>query len=313
MAEWRWVGLGLGCAMVLAGCGGEEPEGGSGVSVVEAGSGGGGAGGSLSLGVLGGGGAGGAAGSGVGGGGASTNAGTAGVPLHTCPAAAEPSCPAKVIVGTATADDDELTALQGVTHVQGDLLVGSPLALDSLSCLETVDGKLTLDFFADEREGTLWGLRNLRKVGERIELNPDERLHVDCGFSRLLSVGEELLTGGALDVTGPLAGHLDLSTLKVGQHFRVRDSELVKVTLPSNTTLTRGQLGFQGNSMLSEIAGFAGNTLTNSGTTVGGAYSVMITNNPLLSECRARELAQLLLDAGAPADSVTIMGNLACP
>ena len=60
------------------------------------------------------------------------------------------------------------------------------------------------------------------------------------------------------------------------------------------------------------MLGFTGITFTPDNITVGGAYSVMITNNPLLSECRARELAQFYLDAGDPPETVTVMDNLPC-
>ena len=306
--------MGFGCALALLGCsgGGEAP--GSGIATAKGGTGGGGgAAGSLSL-ELPHGGAG-AGGVGTGGAGVGGNAGGGGpsVQLHTCPATPDPPCPAKSLEGTVIADNEaEWATLTGVTHIGGDLKLMSPLGLDSLSCLETIDGSLELDFFAEEAEASLWGLRNLKTVGETIDIQPDENLHVDCGFSRLASAGADYFTGGAIDVSGPLVGELNLSQLRVIKHIRIEGSGLTKVTLPSNTQLTMGQLAFESNPQLSEVLGFTGITFKSDGIVVGGAYTVRIYNNPMFSECRAHELAQVFLGAGASADGITIMGNLAC-
>ncbi|HEX2871249.1 MAG TPA: hypothetical protein VHP33_08335 [Polyangiaceae bacterium] len=305
--------MGLGLALALLGCGESEAEPQSNVTNGRAGSGGSaGVAGSFSLGL------GGVATGGVATGGASNAAGTdsggASASPHVCGGAPEPACPAKVLNGTVVADNAaEWAALEGVTEVNGNLMLMSPLGLDTLSCLEKVSGTLTLDFFAEEAEAKLWGLRNLKSVGGSLYIKPDEGLEVDCGFSRLTSVGgETYATGGSVDVKGWLRGHLDLSALKVVQNLRMEESSLEKVTLPSNTTLTRGQLALIRNAELSEVAGFSGITFKNDGILVEGAYSVKITDNPLLSECRARELAQLLIAAGAPESGVTVVNNLAC-
>lgn len=310
-----WVCMGLGCAVALLGCSGGDEAPGSGITTTKGGTGGtAGSGGSLSLGLQGGGGAGGAA-LGVGGtvAGGNGSGGAPAVQLHTCPATPDPPCPAKSLEGTVVADNEaEWGALAGVTHVGGDLMLRSPLGLDSLSCLESIDGSLELDFFAEEAEASLWGLRNLKTVGETIDINPDERLYVDCGLSRLASIGADYFTGGAIDVQGPLAGELDLSRLKVNKHIRIKGSALTKVTLPSSAMLTMGQLAFESNAQLSQVLGFSGITFKSDGIVVSGAYTVHITDNPLLSDCRARELAKVYQDAGASADSITVMGNLAC-
>jgi hypothetical protein len=320
MAVLGWVWTGLGCAVVLLGCGGGGEAPGSGIATPKGGSGGaGGAAGSLSLGLDGGGGAGGTAtglaGTASGGttAGGTGNGGGPAVQLHTCPATPDPACPAKSLTGTVIADNEaEWAALAGVTHVAGDLKLMSPLGLDSLSCLETIDGSLDLDFFAEEAEASLWGLRNLKTVGATIDIRPDENLYVDCGFSRLTSSGADYFTGGAIDVQGPLVGELDLSRLKVIKHIRIKGSALTKVTLPSSTMLTMGQLAFESNAQLSQVLGFTGITFKSDGIVVGGTYTVRIVDNPLLSECRARELAKVYQDAGAAADSITVMGNQAC-
>jgi hypothetical protein len=317
MTTLGWACMGLGCALLLVGCGGGDEGPGSGIMTPKGGSGGGaGAGGSLSLGLTGGGGAGGTAGSGTGGALAGAPNGGSGGPavqLHTCPATPDPPCPAKSLEGLVVADNEaEWAQLQGVTHIGGDFKVMSPLGLDSLSCLETVDGSLDLDFFAEEAEASLWGLRNLKTVGETIDIQPDEKLHVDCGLWRLNSVGADYFTGGAIDVQGPLVGELNLSQLKVIKHIRIKGSALIRVTLPSSAKLTMGQLAFESNSALSQVLGFTGITFKTDGIVVGGAYTVRIVDNPLLSDCRARELAKVYQDAGASADAITIMGNLAC-
>lgn len=318
MAALGWVWMGMGCAVALLGCSGGDQGPGSGIMTTKGGSGGaGGTGGSLSLGLTGGGGAGGGVGGtavgGASGGATSSVGGGPAVELHTCPATADPPCPTKALDGTVVADNEaEWAALAGVTHIGGDLRLMSPLGLDSLSCLETIDGSLELDFFAEEPGASLWGLRNLKTVGETIDIRPDESLYVDCGFSRLASLGADYFTGGAIDVSGPLAGELNLSQLKVNKHIRIKGSALTKVTLPSSTMLTLGQLAFESNSLLSQVLGFSGITFKSDGIVVSGTYTVRIVGNPLLSDCRARELAKVYQDAGASADSITVMGNLAC-
>lgn len=320
MAALGRVCFGLGCAVALLGCSGSDEGPGSGIMTTKGGSGGAaGSGGSLSLGLPGDGGAGGTA-LGVGGtvaGGTSSSGGTSGgapaVQLHACPATADPPCPTKSLDGSVVADNEaEWAALAGVTHIGGDLRLMSPLALDSLSCLETIDGSLELDVFAEEAAPSLWGLRNLKTVGETIDIRSDDSLYVDCGFSRLASLGADYFTGGAIDVHGPLAGELSLSQLKVNKHIRIKGSALTKVTLPSNTMLTLGQLAFDSNPLLSQVLGFSGITLKSDGIVVSGTYTVRIVDNPLLSDCRARELAKIYQDAGASPDSLTIMGNLTC-
>ena len=309
MAGLGWACLGFGCAVVLTGCGGGEAPG-SGIAMDKGGTGGAaGAAGSLALGLpMGGAGAG---GTGVGTG-ATDGGGAPPVQLHTCPVTPEPSCPAKSVPGADITDAAAITALQGVTQIDGDLTIRKVSGLDALSCLETISGDLRIDVFSDDTLATLWGLRNLQTVGQTIEISPDAELHVDCGFSRLSSIGADYFTGGAFDVDGDVAGELDLSKLETNKHFRINGSNLSKVTLPSNTSIVQGQLSFQSNSKLAEVVGFGGITFTPDNISVGGAYSVMITNNPLLSECRARELGQLYIDAGDAPDTVTIMGNLAC-
>lgn len=213
---------------------------------------------------------------------------------------------------SATHNDAEWAQLDGVTFVGGDLILTSPQGLERLSCLERVQGTLTLDFFADETDATLWGLRNLRQVGT-LSIQADGHLQQDCGLTRLTTVGgDTYVFGTSIDIRGPFVGHLDLSALKVVQNIRMEETVLSKVTLPSNTTLKRGQLAFIRNDALSEVAGFSGITFMNDGVVFEAAYSVKITDNPLLSDCRARELAQLLVAAGAPESGVTILNNLAC-
>lgn len=310
--------MSLGLALALLGCSESEPDPKSNVTNGQAGSGGlAGAAGSVSFGLGGSAGAastagvGGGANAGAGSGSGGTTNGDAGA--HICGGAPEPACPAKPLTGTVVADNAaEWATLEGVTEVTGDLYLMSPLGLDTLSCLEKVGGALKLDFFAEDAEAGLRGLRNLRSVGSAVDIRADERLDVDCGFSRLTSVGGGVATGGAVNARGPIAGHLDLSALKVVQHLRVEGTSLSKVTLPNNTTLTLGQLLLVSNEGLSEVSGFSGITFKNDGALVEGAYSVKITDNPLLPECRARELAQLLIAAGAPESGVSIMNNLPC-
>lgn len=308
--------LGLWSLLALA-CGGEPAA--QSTVTSEAGAGGAGGTSSLVLGVAGEAG-GGTGGTGAGGGGSPATGGTASagaapaptIQLHTCPAEPDPACPASALPGDVTVSDAAaMAALAGVTSIEGTLRIREGQGMDALSCLQEVGDNLELDLFAEDGDVSLWGLRNLRTVGGSIDLSPGlERVYPDCGLSRVESLGARYLTGGAVDSNGDLAGELDLSSLREVRHVRIRSSLLSRVVLPSNVTLSMGQLLFEDNPYLAEVAGFSAVTIQS--RSVGGTYSVRIVDNPSLSECRASELAQLFIAGGSPAASVTVMGNAPC-
>jgi hypothetical protein len=146
-----------------------------------------------------------------------------------------------------------------------------------------------------------------------VEIDPEfDEVQVDCGLRRLESLGSAYLTGGAVDVSsGPLAGELDLSRITEVTHIRIQGSDLTRVTLPSNVTLQMGQLFCVGNSALEDVSGFDNVTVTPSNIQVSGADSVRITNNALLSTCRAIELRDVFVAAGYSTTSMQISGNAA--
>lgn len=295
----RWVWLG--CLGLLACSGGEQAPG-SGIMKSEGGSGGaGGSAGSLSIGPA------------MGGSGGMAGGGGAPVALHTCSAQPEPACPAKVVAESVVIDDAaQLTALEGVTQIMGDLTINATVDLTPLSCLTVVDGELEIDLFGDGDANSLWGLRNLRHVGQGIDISASSAgTYVDCGLSLLGSVGDDF-SGGSLQASGRLMGVLGLSYVKSIQNIRVSGSLLTKLALPTDTTLTFGQLALDDNQDLSLITGFTGITFSSGGIVAEGVYTVRIVDNPVLPECRAQELAQVYRDAGATEESITVMGNMPC-
>jgi len=304
-------------------CGGDAPA--SRVGVEQGGGGNGGMAGSLFLGGgAGSGGTAGAGGSQSGGasggsvGGAPGGAGSGNLPrppdiaLHTCPAVADPPCPALALAGDVMARTDaELQALQGVTSIEGQLTLRIAGQVDALSCLETVGDNLDIDVFGADTDVSLWGLRNLKTVGGGVELSAGlERVYPDCGLSRLESLGMQYLTGGAVDTTGDVSGELDLSRLTLVRHIRIRGSLLTRLILPSGVTLNMGQFLLEDDPYLTEVAGFEGVTIDSA--SVGSTYSVRIVDNPSLSTCRANAIAKLFTDGGSPVESVTIMNNAPC-
>lgn len=308
---------------LLLGCGGGS--GGPGSTIATAGgSGGGNAGmaGGLSLGdQSGGAGAGGAAGTTVTAGGPSiggtdmSEVDPPTVQLHTCPATPDPPCPSKMVSGDVRVDDAAgAAALQGVTSIEGRLSISTEEGLDALSCLESVGDDLEIDLFGSRGDASLWGLRNLKTIGGSIDVSDSfGRVYADCGFARLEKLGEKYITGGAVDCTSGFAGELDLSSLKVVRHIRLKNSELTRVKLPNGVSmLEMGQLAFDSNPVLSEVTGFSGVTIKMSNIVVSGTYSVRIVKNPKLSDCRAHELAALFSAAGYSEASFTISDNAPC-
>ena len=316
-----WVLLtGLGTAA----CGGDDGPA-STVGVESGGGGMGGMAGSLMLGQGGAGaGAGGKAGAGGTGGGAGAMGGAApaaggpslpaapDIELHTCPAQPDPPCPPMMLAGDVRISSTTAPeTLMGVTAIEGELSITTRVSLDALSCLETVGDNLEIDSFAADTDLSLWGLRNLRTVGGGVDIRAGlDRIWVDCGLRRLESLGEKYITGGAVDTSSDVAGELDLSSLTLVRHIRLRNGQLTRVVLPSNRTLNMGQLLLEDQPYLTEVAGFSGVTIQSA--SVGGTYSVRIVDNPQFSECRANELAQLFIAGGTPPNTVTIMGNLPC-
>jgi hypothetical protein len=321
---WIQASLGFVMAMSAVACGGSSAEThGSQVSAASGASGEnstGGQGGSLNLNTGAGGSSGGSTMTGgtPGAGGAPTSLGgslsTGGgggampsIALHQCPTTPEPSCPTKVLERYNQTNPSDL---EGVTEVKTALNIYQPEELAALSCLETVDDDLMIDVFSPSQAVSFWPLRNLQKTGGGVEVSAGlTEAWVDCGFSRLTSLGSVYITGGAIDLSD-LSGKLDLSSVKAITHIRINRSNLTQVTLPSNAALTMGQLWFDTNPNLTTVDGFTAVMLTQSGIQVTGAQSVRIVNNPQLSTCRANQLQQLFLAAGFPAADMVISGNL---
>jgi hypothetical protein len=281
------------------GSAGAAPHGGSGGG---AGGVGVGVGGTLS------GGAGGSAGAGQ------TEGGAPQVPLHTCPVTPEPACPTKVHTGAVTViKDSDITALEGVTSIEGDFVVLEGKGFDALHCLETVTGNVEISgaIFSDDN---LWGLRNLKTVGRDLRITGGQgRFYIDCAFRELENLGSDHNTDGSFDGESGLTGELDVSKLTRLRHFRIGSSDLTHISLPHSGIFEMTQLFVEDEPHLTDIDGFDAVTLTMiPGLDVTGFDSARFVNDPQLSECKAQAIAKLFLDAGFEAKSVVVMGNAPC-
>lgn len=233
---------------------------------------------------------------------------------RVCTAEADPPCPAKVqkdnvIVGTVGA----AAQFEGVTEIQGSLTIAAIQDLSAFSCLERVSSDVELDF-NDEGTMSLYGLRNLKSVGGNLDIYATSKaleLRADCALSHLESVGSKNLLGGYVAASAALTGVLDLSRLGVVTHIRLSGTRLTRVALPSNVALTMGQLWFEGNSALSDILGFENVTLhPRNGVT--GTYSLRITKNPQLPNCRAEQFQQMFVAAGFDPALMAVSDNALC-
>jgi hypothetical protein len=244
-------------------------------------------------------------------GGGTGGAGGAIALLHQCPEATAPPevCAQNRLEGSFSTRTGSLSELEDVTEVTGQLEITTLDGLDALRCLSRVGNDLTITPGASE-VGTLWGLRNLVFVGGNLGLTTGGAgVYVDCGLRNLESVGTALSTGGAIDFTSGGRGLLDLTKLLVVTHIRISGSALDRIVLPDDVTLTMGQVGLENNAQLTDVSGFQNVTIRRSPTQVSDAYSLRIVDNPMLSACRANELAQLWVDAGFSSTSIEISGN----
>jgi hypothetical protein len=286
----------------LVGCGGEEPDRDSRIALPDSGSGGQSGSPDFIFDEP----TGGSAPGGTGGSGGSSS----GLVLHQCPTTPDPPCPARTFSGSFDTRNGSLAELQGVTEISGTLTIRDLVGMEALSCLEHAGNDVTIDLFSGEAPESLWGLRNLRVVGGTLDIQPGSQdVHLDCAFRRLESVGSRYLTGGAVDVRGRLVGELDLSRVTEVTHIRIRSSKLTRITLPSNVTLTMGQLFLENNAALTDVLGFSNVTLERTGIVVSGAYSLRIVDNALLSTCRAVQFQQIFLNAGFGETTMEISGN----
>ena len=222
------------------------------------------------------------------------------------------ACPANVFEGNVYIDaEDPGTNYQGVTEINGDLSISSPIGLEGLDCLEVVHGYL--DIRAASGESLAGILPRLTALGGGLEYDVSalaDPVPVDCALQSLQSLGTEILFADNVDIYGPIAGELNLSALVDFLHIRLSGTALGRIVLPSSLAITFGQLKIEDNPSLVEVTGFENMTLTPS---IAGSYNLRIVDNPALSGCRVDELYQSFLSAGFPEDTLTVEGNAACP
>ncbi|MDB4987973.1 MAG: hypothetical protein JWN04_3151 [Myxococcaceae bacterium] len=218
-------------------------------------------------------------------------------------------CASKVLDGDVrVASAADLAQLEGVTEITGFLTVGGVSDLSALACLETVGDVFDLDL---SDTASVAPLRNLKSVDGDLTINAGSAsVSVDCGFQALTSLGATSFTGGAFELQGALAGKLSLSSLKTVRHIRISGSALTDIALPNHESLVMGQLFFDGNRALANITGFEGVTIQQSNIHLDGVTTVSITDNPMLSECRAEELRDLFVAAGYSQADMKLSGNM---
>lgn len=291
----------LGTSVLVMGCGGDDkaPD-----STVESGGSGGGGGAAGSAGgfLLGKGGSAGAGGS------APLDTGPPPtIALHAC-GMPEPACDSKVLTEDVVIDglEDE-AALQGVTAIVGKLSIGFK-TVDTLGCLESVSGDVTIDVSKGDGDASLWGLRHLKSVGGNLHVsNSLGRTYADCGLSELERVGTE--GGGSIEATD-LSGELDLSHVLAARELNVSSTKLLHIALPRSGSLSLGHLEIANNAYLSELSGF--DEVMVQPLVGNSAEAVRIVNNPRLSDCRVKLIGDQFVKAGAAASGITSFGNLPC-
>ncbi len=299
------VRLRAGRALVLGalttafvGCGSDDTEKPAGGLSSTSGSGGGGTGGQ---------------GINVGSGGKAGSGGSGGstIMLHTCPATPE-SCPEKVFTGDFDpALGNTLSELDGVTEVTGNLTISGDYVLDSLECLQLVQGNVAISSANDDK--SMYGLRSLKEVGGKVSLGSVfDRMYLDCALSNLTTVGVNLGGDGNIEIDGVRGDDLDLSKLTDFDGIHLTGTHFERLVLPSTGTFGTISLSIAEDDTITTIAGFDGVTLGAPASQFGNALELV--DNPLLSTCRANELRDQFVAAGYPTTAIEISGNASdCP
>lgn len=300
MVSWQGFVMVLGTCALVVGCGGDDkaPD-----STVQSGGSGGMAGsaGSLLLGK-------GGSMPGTGGNAPLDTGPPPTIAFHTC-GMPEPACTSNLLTGDVVVDGlEDLAALQGVTAIEGGLSI-SLKTVDTLNCLESVGGDVSINVSEVGGDASLWGLRHLKSIGGDLDIsNTSERTYADCGLSELERVGSA--GGGRIEVTD-MGGELDLSRLQAMREVDISNTELIAIELPVSGSLSLTRLEISNNSYLSEISGF--DEVTVQPLVASTAEAVRIVNNPRLSECVADKLGQRFVNGGSAPSAITKFGNLPCP
>lgn len=228
------------------------------------------------------------------------------ITFHTC-GMPEPSCVPKLLTGDVAIDGvEDLAALQGLTAIEGNLSIDFKM-VDTLGCLESVSGDVSVNVTAGVGDTSLWGLRHLKSIGGDLKLsNAVERTYLDCGLSVLERVGSQ--GAGSIEAK-ELGGELDLSRLQAVFKLGISSTELVQIKLPASGALVLAQLEISNNPYLSQIGGFDDVMLQ---LAQASSSEVRIVNNPRLSECVVDKIGAEFVNSGAPASVLTKFGNLPC-
>lgn len=223
------------------------------------------------------------------------------------------ACPTNVFDGDVTIDNlSPGTDFEGVTEITGSLDIDASAGLEGLDCLVTVRGDLSVSL---QSGGSFENaLPRLAFVGESVDLrvgNFADPVLFDCALPSLASIGTLLLFSGNLDADGPLAGELNLSKLETFSSIRIDGTELERIVLPDDLSMSVSQLQVNNNRSLVELLGFDNMNLLGDPDPI--SYSLWIVNNRLLSSCRANEFGELFEEAGYATDSIHVRDNASCP
>jgi hypothetical protein len=228
--------------------------------------------------------------------------------LHRCDLVeAEAPCVPHPLEGSiAVRTQNELSALEGVTSIEGSLGVGGDVDFDHLHCLETITGSLEI-IASFQHDTSLWGLRHLKSVGSVMLATPEGRLYADCAFTQLRG------KAASIEANGSVAGELDVSGLEQIGRLELSDTQVTTLSLVAGGSLSLGEIVLRNNALLYQLLMFDGASVVPLALPQEpNAGRLAITDNPYLPDCNPHRLAQAFLDAGFEPQGIVIENNYPC-
>lgn len=233
--------------------------------------------------------------------------------LHRCTEFIyDEECPSQVLNDNVLAEHPgDLAVLEGVTELDGDLVIKDATGVDALHCLNTIAGSLTVELSA-EQDTALWALRNLQRLDGSVTLSSSPgRIYSDCAFTAMRSFGGDGPDAGAFRAKIGVAGELDLSALTV-HYLQVQDTGLDDLSLPN---VGAGVTSFvlKDNPYLSFLRGWQGlSVLRSEERDPSLKYPVEVSGNPYIQSCDAEDMVEPFYAAGFARDEVVVQNNGPC-
>ena len=228
--------------------------------------------------------------------------------LHRCDFVdSEAPCASHPLLGSVAVNtQNDLSALEGVTSIEGSLSVLGAVDFDHLHCLESIGEDLDISG-SFQHDTSLWGLRHLKAVNSVRLTPPEGRLYADCALTQLRG------TVASIEVAGNVSGVLDVSGLQQIGRLELSDTQVTDLSLVAGGTLTLGEIVVRDNPILYQLLMFEGASvaplmLPNE----PNAGRLAITDNPYLPECNPHRLAQAFLDAGFEPNGIVVENNYPC-